>query len=193
MWQQLTSDLQVSESWIWMSKALHARDTGDAAREVDCLVRGKSWNDAHATFCRVVGPTAVIEHDYATLETLLSGFGESPQGKVRGWASGGGVYEDFLRLATARGSRDPQRLNRLVEALVTRGETIGRSGGVEGLEERVAFKEMSRVVAGWTAQEDAKAIELSRVLRLPLTGDARIVQTAEMSRRYYNVVMAGGY
>ncbi|KAL3488767.1 nuclear protein 96-domain-containing protein [Aspergillus germanicus] len=193
MWQQLTSDLQISESWIWMSKALYARDTGDAAREVDCLVRGKSWNDAHATFCRVVGPTAVIEHDYATLETLLSGFGESPQGKVRGWASGGGVYEDFLRLATARGSRDPQRLNRLVEALVTRGETIGRSGGVEGLEERVAFKEMSRVVAGWTAQEDAKAIELSRVLRLPLTGDARIVQTAEMSRRYYNVVMAGGY
>jgi nuclear pore complex protein Nup98-Nup96 len=212
MWQQLTSDLEISESWIWMSKALYARDTGDAAREVDCLVRGKSWNDAHATFCRVVGPTAVIDHDYATLETLLSGFGESPQGKVRGWASGGGVYEDFLRLATARGSRNPQRLNRLVEALVTRGETIGRSGGVEGLEERVAFKEMSRVVAGWTAQEDAKvnsptsftsskephtnnnqAIELSRVLRLPLTGDARIVQTAEMSRRYYNVVMAGGY
>ncbi|KAL4881697.1 nuclear protein 96-domain-containing protein [Aspergillus karnatakaensis] len=190
-WQQLTGDLQLPESWIWMSKALYARDTGDAAREVDCLVRGKSWNDAHATFCRIVGPTAVIEHDYKTLETLLSGFGEAPERKVRGWANGGGVYEDFLRLATARG-RDAQRLNRLVDALVTMGESLGGTG-VEGLEERVAFKEMSRIVAGWTTQEDAKAMEMSRVLRLPLTGDARLVQTAEMSRRYYSVVMAGGY
>ncbi|KAL4808392.1 nuclear protein 96-domain-containing protein [Aspergillus unguis] len=190
-WRHLTQDLQLPESWIWMSKALYARDIGDAAREVDCLVRGKNWNDAHATFCRVVGPTAVIEHDYKTLETLLSGFGEAPERKVRGWASGGGVYEDFLRLATARG-RDPQRLNRLVDALVTMGEVINGSG-VEGLEERVAFKEMSRVVAEWTTLEDAKAMEMSRVLRLPLTGDARLVQTAEMSRRYYSVVMAGGY
>ncbi|KAI9373807.1 nuclear protein 96-domain-containing protein [Aspergillus egyptiacus] len=190
-WHQLTQDLQLSENWIWMCKALYARDIGDDAREVDCLVRGKNWNDAHATFCRIVGPTAVIEHDYSTLETLLAGFGEAPERKVRGWASGGRVYEDFLRLATVRG-RDPQRLNRLVEALVTIGETLGGSG-MEGLEERVAFKEMSRIVAGWTAQEDAKAIDMSRVLRLPLTGDGRLVQTAEMSRRYYNVVMAGGY
>jgi nuclear pore complex protein Nup98-Nup96 len=137
-----------------MSKALYSRDTGDAPREVDCLIRGKNWNDAHATFCRIVGPTAVIEHDYKTLETLLSGFGEAPERKVRGWASGGGVYEDFLRLATARG-RDAQRLNRLVDALVTMGEALGGSG-MEGLEERVAFKEMSRIVAGWTTQEDAK-------------------------------------
>ncbi|PTU18236.1 hypothetical protein P175DRAFT_0495628 [Aspergillus ochraceoroseus IBT 24754] len=193
-WHHLTNDLQLPEGWIWVSKALYARDTGDAAREVDFLVRGKNWDDAHATFCRIVGPTAVIEHDYATLETLLSGFGEGPERNVRGWASGGGVYEDFLRLATARsGQRDPHRLNRLVNALVTMGETIGHSSGVEGLEERVAFKEMSRVVARWTVQEDAKAIELSRVLQLPLTGDARLVQTAEMSRRYYSVVMAGGY
>ncbi|KAL5340473.1 nuclear protein 96-domain-containing protein [Aspergillus crustosus] len=190
-WQQLTNDLQLPDNWIWMSKALYARDIDDAAREVDCLVRGKNWNDAHATFCRIVGPTAVIEHDYKTLETLLTGFGEAPERKVRGWTSGGGVYEDFLRLATARG-RDAQRLNRLVDALVTMGETLGGSG-VEGLEERVAFKEMSRIVAGWTTQEDAKAMEMSRVLRLPLTGDARLVQTAEMSRRYYSVIMAGGY
>ncbi|KAL4974153.1 nuclear protein 96-domain-containing protein [Aspergillus desertorum] len=190
-WRELTNDLQVPENWIWMSKALYARDTGDAAREVDCLVRGKNWNDAHATFCRIVGPTAVIEHDYKTLGTLLSGFGEAPERKVRGWTSGGGVYEDFLRLVTARG-RDPQRLNRLVDALVTMGEIINGSG-VEGLEERVAFKEMSRIVAGWTTQEDVKAMEMLRVLRLPLTRDARLVQTAEMSRRYYSVVMAGGY
>lgn len=92
------------------------------------------------------------------------------------------------------------------------GEKVGKGSSVEGLEERVAFKEMSRAVAGWTAQEDAnvsafpfetsfsddvanesQAVELSSVLSLPLTGDARVMQTADMSRRYYSVIMAGGY
>jgi nuclear pore complex protein Nup98-Nup96 len=36
-------------------------------------------------------------------------------------------------------------------------------------------------------------VESSTLLGLPLTGDARIAQTAEMSRRYYGVIMAGGY
>lgn len=216
VWQYLSNDLQIPEAWIWVAKALYARDGGDAPREVDCLIRGKNWNDAHATFCRIVGPTAVIDRDYATLETLVSGFGDGPERKVRGWARGGGVYEDFLRLATAKGGkRDPGRLNRLVNALVTIGETIGRGSSVEGLEERVAFKEMSRAVAGWTALEDAnvssslflsiflsssyhltnnhQTVEPSTVLSLPLTGDARLMQTADMSRRYYSVIMAGGY
>ncbi|KAK1138831.1 hypothetical protein N8T08_001748 [Aspergillus melleus] len=193
-WQHLTHDLQLPEGWIWVAKALYARDIGDAAREVDCLVRGKNWNDAHATFCRIVGPTAVIERDYATLETLVWGFGEAPERKVRGWASGGGIYDDFLRLATAKhGKRDASRLNRLVNALVTMGEKISQASGVEGLEERVAFKEMSRAVANWTAHEDAKTVEMSNVLGLPLTGDARLVQMAEMSRRYYSVIMAAAY
>ncbi|GKZ89861.1 hypothetical protein AnigIFM59636_001108 [Aspergillus niger] len=194
MWHYLTQDLQLPESWIWVSKALYARDTGDAAREVDYLVRGKNWNDAHATFCRVVAPTAVIEGDYGTLEMLVSGFGEEPERKVRGWANGGGIYDDFLRLATARsGKRDATRLARLVSALVKMGEKVSQGSGVEGLEERVAFREMSRVVATWTGHEDSKAIELSSVLSLPLTGDARLAQTAEMSRRYYSLIMAGGY
>ncbi|GFF98348.1 nucleoporin NUP145 [Aspergillus lentulus] len=193
-WQYLTTELQLPEAWIWGAKALFARDSGDVAREVDCLIRGKNWTDAHSTFCRVVGPTAVIERDYATLEALISGFGEGPERKVQGWASGGGIYDDFLRLVTAKnGKRDPSRLSRLVNALVTMGETIGKGSGVEGLEARVAFKEMSRAVAGWTTREDASAIELPSVLNLPLTGDARIMQTAEMSRRYYNTIMAGGY
>ncbi|KAF9883061.1 hypothetical protein FE257_004140 [Aspergillus nanangensis] len=191
VWHYLTSELQIPAGWIWVAKALYAHDIGDAASEVNCLIRGKHWNDAHATFCRIVGPTAVIERDYATLEKLVTGFGEGPESKVRGWASGGGVYDDFLHLAT--GSRDAGRLNRLVNALVTMGDTIAQGSGVEGLEERVAFTEMSKAVARWTGQEDGKGVELSSVLRLPLTGDARIQQTAEMSRRYYGVIMAGGY
>ncbi|OJJ40627.1 hypothetical protein ASPWEDRAFT_101797 [Aspergillus wentii DTO 134E9] len=194
VWKYLTNDLRIPEAWIWVAKGLYARDIGDATSEVNCLIRGKNWNDAHATFCRIVGPTAVIERDYATLETLVSGFGDGPEGKVQGWASGGGVYEDFLRLATAKGGqRDQGRLSRLVNALVAMGDKISQGSGVEGLEERVAFKEMSRAVAGWTAHEDVNTVGLPTVLGLPLNGDARIMQTAEMSRRYYSVIMAGAY
>ncbi|KAJ6048437.1 uncharacterized protein N7446_011120 [Penicillium canescens] len=112
---------------------------------------------------------------------------------MRGWASGGGVYEDFLRLVTApSGRRDATRLNRLVNALVAMSDRIEGSG-MEGLEERVAFKEMSRAVTGWITHEDVQFVESSTLLGLPLTGDARIAQTAEMSRRYYGVIMAGGH
>ncbi|KAJ5521898.1 hypothetical protein N7527_006013 [Penicillium freii] len=192
-WQYLITELQLPEAWIWVAKALHARDIGDAAREVDCLIRGKHWNDAHATFCRIVGPSTIIEGDYRTLETLVSGFGDAPERKMRGWSSGGGVYEDFLRLVNSTsGRRDPTRLNRLVNALVAMGDRV-QGSSLEGLEERVAFKEMSRAVAGWITHEDVHSVESSAVLGLPLTGDARVLQTAEMSRRYYGVIMAGGY
>ncbi|CAI7637015.1 unnamed protein product [Penicillium discolor] len=192
-WQYLVTELQLPEAWIWVAKALHARDIGDAAREVDCLIRGKHWNDAHATFCRIVGPSTIIEGDYRTLEALVSGFGDGPERKMRGWSSGGGVYEDFLRLVNSTsGRRDPTRLNRLVNALVAMGDRV-QGSSLEGLEERVAFKEMSRAVAGWITHEDVHSVESSAVLGLPLTGDARVLQTAEMSRRYYGVIMAGGY
>ncbi|KAJ5221594.1 uncharacterized protein N7469_010481 [Penicillium citrinum] len=193
-WQYLVTELQLPESWLWVAKALQARASGDAIREVDALIRGKHWNDAHGTFCRVVGPTAVISRDYATLEQLITGFGEGPERKMRGWSSGGGIYEDFLRLATAtRGRRDPTRLTRLVNALVSMGDRIRNGSGIDGLEERVAFKEMSRTVAGWITQEDVKSVEASKILGLPLTGDSRVLQTVEMSRRYYGIVMASGF
>lgn len=212
-WLHLTNDLQVPEAWIWVAKALYARASGDASREVNCLIRGKHWNDAHATFCRVVGPTAVISRDYATLEQLVNGFGDGPERKVRGWASGGGIYEDYLRLATApRRRRDPTRLSRLINALKNRGDHIHSGQGVESLEERVAFKEMSRAVAGWITHEDVQvraqscssvlgvltnksvfqSVDSSAILGLPFTGDARVLQTIQMSRRYYGVIMAGG-
>lgn len=152
-WCFLTSRLKLPESWIWAAKALYARDTGNAQDEVGCLINGKHWNDAHATFCRVVGPTAVIERDYDTLNALILGFGQAPDRIVRGWASGGGMYKDFVHLATTKGRRDPQALVRLINALIAMEDRINKGSGVEGLEERVAFKEMSQAAAIWAAYD----------------------------------------
>jgi nuclear pore complex protein Nup98-Nup96 len=235
LWHYLADELQIPVAWIWVAKALYARDRGDASSEVDYLIRGKNWNEAHATFCRVVGPKAVIERDYLTLESLISGFGDGPERKVRGWTSGGAVYEDFLRLVTARSGRPDQiRLKRLVGALAALGERVEKRSAA-GLEERVAFREISRVVARWCARDagsvssesflartshpgfsptlvpkttmsyanrttDAnfsllsmQSIEPTAILSLPLTQDARLLHTAEMSRRYYGSIMAGGH
>ncbi|KAJ5899679.1 hypothetical protein N7495_004423 [Penicillium taxi] len=192
-WVYLTHELQLPEAWLWVAKALFARYSGDATREVDFLIHGKHWNDAHATFCRVVGPTAVISRDYQTLESLITGFGDNPERKIRGWSSGGGIYEDFLRLATApRGRRDVSRIGRLVYALVSVKDRVKGVSGLDGLEERVAFKEMSRAVAGWITQEGVQDIDSAAVLNLPLTVSSRIAQTVELSRRYYGTIMAGG-
>ena len=199
LWTYFTIGLRLPEAWLWVAKALHARATGDAAAEVNFLIRGKNWNEAHTTFCRVVGPSAVIARDYDTLNTLIHGFGDAPERKVREWSTGGAVYEDFLRLVPTRGriDRDRAALKRLVDVLVSLGEDIEKdtSAKGQGLEQRVAFREMGRIVAGWCIKGvgDSGSVGPGEVLKLPLTQDARVLHTAEMSRRYYGLVMAGGY
>ncbi|KKZ68018.1 hypothetical protein EMCG_06360 [[Emmonsia] crescens] len=201
LWGYIVDDLQVPSSWIWVAKALYARAQCDPSSEVQYLINAKNWNEAHETFRRLVGPRTVIERDYATLETLLSGFGESPERKVRGWASGGAIYDDFFHLITAKGARREQaRLKRLVSALAALGQKMDNerdmdkdkdsSSASASLEETVAFREISHVVAGWCAKDTRSTIEPSAILNLLLTQDTRLMHTAEMSRRYYNIIMA---
>ncbi|ODH49361.1 hypothetical protein GX48_04572 [Paracoccidioides brasiliensis] len=197
-WGYIVDDLQVPRSWIWVAKALNARNQYESSNEVQFLINAKNWNEAHDTFRRLVGPKTVIERDYATLERLISGFGESPERKVRGWASGGAVYDDYLHLITAKGGRrDRVRLKRLVSALATLCQKLDNEKNIDSsnataasLEETVAFREISRVVAQWCAKDPANIVEPSSILNLQLTQDTRLLHTAEMSRRYYNIIMA---
>ncbi|KAK2877245.1 hypothetical protein FQN49_001320, partial [Arthroderma sp. PD_2] len=192
LWTYLTVELQVPPAWLWISKALYARAAGNIASEVECLIHAKHWNEAHGTFYRVVAPKAVIERDYGTLASLLNGFGESPERKVRDWMDGGAVYQDFLQLVNAKGGwRDPAPLKRLLNALANLGGKVEKSAS-SSLHERIAFREMSRMVAGWATRDVGNNIESSTILNLPLTRDARLTHTAEVSRRYYNAIMAGG-
>ncbi|EFE30806.1 uncharacterized protein ARB_02296 [Trichophyton benhamiae CBS 112371] len=153
LWTYLTVELQVPPDWLWISKALHSRAIGDIASEVECLIHAKHWNEAHGTFYRIVAPKAVIERDYDTLASLLSGFGESPERRVRDWADGGAVYQDFLQLVNAKGGwRDPAPLKRLLKALAHLGGKVEKSA-TSSLYERIAFREMSRLVAGWATKD----------------------------------------
>ena len=155
MWRVLVDELQIPSSWLWTFKAMYAHAGGDYAAEVDSLIHAKCWNEAHEIFAHIVAPKKVIESDYATLEALLAGFGDSPEKKIRGWANGGGVYEDFLHIATTKeGKRSQARLKRLVGALTTLGERVDKSPQ-SSLEERVAFREISRFIAGCCAKEIA--------------------------------------
>lgn len=150
LWTYLVTDLRLPAPWIWAAKALLAREDGDAAHEVSYLIRAEQWDEAHDIFCRAVGPNAVIEQDYEALRALLAAFGETPDRKVRRWAAGGAFYEDFYRLVTAESpANDPPRLNRLVATLTSLGDRVEKSES-STLQERVAFREISSLVAGWT-------------------------------------------
>ncbi|EON66844.1 hypothetical protein W97_06246 [Coniosporium apollinis CBS 100218] len=210
----LTTELKIPPSWIWTAKALHARAVGrNAAEEVKCWQRAGEWDEAHSVLCRSVAPRAIVERDYEGLRELLEGFGGGTEGKVQGWNVGGQVYRDFVRLVAevgegaVHGQKKGEReavLRRLGRGL----EALGAEMGKMGLVERAAVMEMGRVVAGWVEREEVSSVlcmlsdkrlteklqvgEKAQVLRLPMTEDAYLRHTRELSLNYFRAVMAGG-
>lgn len=210
----LTTELKIPPSWIWTAKALHARAVvRDAAEEVKCWQRAGEWDEAHSVLCRSVAPRAIVERDYEGLRELLEGFGGGTEGKVQGWNVGGQVYRDFVRLVAevgegaVHGQKKGEReavLRRLGRGL----EALGAEMGKMGLVERAAVMEMGRVVAGWVEREEVSSVlcmlsdkllteklqvgEKAQVLRLPMTEDAYLRHTRELSLNYFRAVMAGG-
>jgi nuclear pore complex protein Nup98-Nup96 len=143
------------------------------------------------------------------------------------WENGGGVYSDFVKLvqisrAGVRG-RDKEKFSALLERCRKGLEAMGRklegsspkntrdgtvnengSWGLEELEQRVAWREMGRVVAG--VMEEAGgffddtdggvggtgALETSKaMMSLPLTGDQRRDVGVRLAVERYRKVMAG--
>ena len=123
------------------------------------------------------------------------------------------VFYTFIsKLKQSIDTVSPSPTHWFIKTLDNKGKLLrSYTQNIDGLEERVAFKEMSRTVAGWITQEDVKvrhfsqtfyldsftnssqSVEASKILGLPLTGDSRVLQTVEMSRRYYGIVMASGF
>jgi hypothetical protein len=113
-----------------------------------------------------VAPRAVIDRDWGTLSEILGKFSEKPEEKVgESWRAGGGIYVDLIRLVApvvkekgkkgigSEGHISAALIHRLQVALTEMGARFKKKGGEliaggrEELEERVACKEMGRLVA----------------------------------------------
>ncbi|MCJ1465952.1 hypothetical protein MMC07_004571 [Pseudocyphellaria aurata] len=203
IFQTLTGEFKIPESWIWEAKALHARSvTQNHVHEVEFLLRAENWEEAHKTLCRVVAPQAIIERNYDGLKGLLDAFGHGSD-FVGDWDLGGGVYEDFIVLvmdnwktsseqdfAKAKEAGRAMVLARLLGSLPGMvQERVGRAG----LEEVVAVQEMSEYVARAVAsssKKNAKGIEPWRILQLPLAPEGHLTHGLEMALSYYEALMA---
>ncbi|KAI1909930.1 hypothetical protein LOZ39_004266 [Ophidiomyces ophidiicola] len=192
MWKYLTEELRVPASWIWAAKALFARAKGNPSAEVEYLVNAEHWDEAHDTFCRIVAPRAIIQRDYATLKTIIDAFGKDPETNIRRWSHEGGMYQDFLLLVEVPGIRKDQTiLKRLVGTLIHIGEKTDKIASTT-FEEKIAFREIGRLVAGWCTNDTGNTVQPGDILRLPMTQNARRIHAVEVSRRYYRAIMAGG-
>lgn len=139
----LTESFKIPEAWIWDAKAVYARAVQqNHVKEVDFLLRGKNWDEAHKTLCRIVAPQAIIEEEYDTLFGLLENFGR--RDKVADWNLGGQVYQDYVHLMKGLAGRERQVvLKRLAGSLAA---LVQDRPGRLGFAEMVAVREMGAVV-----------------------------------------------
>lgn len=142
VFQTLTAMCKIPDAWIWEAKALYARSVlHDHVQEVDFLVKAQDWEEAHEVFRKEVGPSAVVEQDWDTLQGVLDNFKECKE-QIADWGMGVQVYDDYLNLIKGvEGDEKEELLTRLLGAL----PNIIR-GGKRELKETVAVQEISGLV-----------------------------------------------
>lgn len=138
--KMLTETFKIPASWIWDAKALHARTVlQDHIKELNYLVNAGDWEEAHEVLKKEVGPKAIIEEDWETLEEVLTSF-QPGKDQISQWGLGGQVYEDYLALNAqdVDDSEKKELLERLLGALpvMAKGE----------FKQMVAVQEISAVV-----------------------------------------------
>ena len=142
LFQTLTELCKIPVAWIWEAKALYARSVlQDHLQEVDFLVKARDWKEAHDVFRREVGPSAVVEQDWDTLQSVLENLKDCKE-QIAEWGMGGQVYDDYLSLM--KGIKQDEKgelLSRLLEAL-----PMMMRGGKRELKETVAVQEISGLV-----------------------------------------------
>ncbi|KAK5958625.1 hypothetical protein OHC33_000468 [Knufia fluminis] len=194
LWQRLTMDLKIPQSWIYMSKARFAASStnngGDNISELKYLVAAETWEDAHECLLKRVAPGFVVDEDWHTLMEMCGLFGDEPARKVSGWYDGGNVYLAFAQLMTGMiGKTDGSVIASLRKKLVTMGKTakdlkgqkvqLGRLSQHE-LDEHVAIREMANALARLAGQ-GGNVGSLEEILELPVTQDVRDSLTMGMN------------
>ncbi|KAF2460468.1 nuclear protein 96-domain-containing protein [Lineolata rhizophorae] len=208
----LIDTLTLPPAWIFSAQAQYAQAVrGDSVAQTGYLLAANDIQTAHEVLCRSVAPRAIIEGSLPLLKQVLSRFGSTATSMsaektgsvsvadvVTGWLLGGQVYADYVKLVDMRAGHTAARsagerrevLHRLLGAL----EAL--AGKVQGMEvlERAAVGEMARVVAEAVVKGEIQNVgaERARVLGLPLTEDATLRHTRELSLGYYRAVLAAG-
>ena len=206
LFQTLTEVCKIPVAWIWEAKALYARSVlQDHLQEVEFLVKAQDWKEAHEVFQKEVGPSAVVEQDWDKLQDVLDNF-QDCKDQVAEWGMGGQVYEDYLSLMKGvKADEKEELLLRLLGAL----PNMTRDGKRE-LKETVAVQEISALVGKEVlamkqkvsrftvllqtdnADIGGQGMEGAKVLQLPLSEDAYLKHTMDLSLQYYQAVMTGG-
>lgn len=140
--QTLTEVCKIPVAWIWEAKALYARSVlQDHVQEVEFLVKARDWREAHEVLQKEVGPSAVVEQNWNTLQDVLDSFKDCKD-QIAEWGMGGQVYVDYLSLVKGV-ERDGKEelLLRLLGAL-----PMMMRGGKRQLKETVAVQEISGLV-----------------------------------------------
>lgn len=150
----LTEDLRIPAHLIYAARAPLAKSLADEARQVYYLLRAAQSQpssdydvEAQEIICATVGPDAVISKDYKELRQLLPLFTSKPSRLVHGWASGAGVYNDFLRVVSLNGAQRRGREGESAVRALRKGiaSLEDLTAGTVTLRQRVAVQEMSRV------------------------------------------------
>ena len=152
----LTTVLKLPLEMLAKARALLARSIFDAEGELHYLILAKDNDAAHECLCRRVAPRLVIDEDYETLTDAVRNFSHVSGHDITGWQQGGAVYSNFATLLTLDGKKNKEKEKAAVLEKTRKGlqgmkykfqgKALGE-GGLEELEERVAWKEMGRVVA----------------------------------------------
>lgn len=194
----LVETYKLPATWVWSAKALYMRAVvKDAKKEVECLIQAKAYNEAHRTLCKEVAPIAIIERDYDTLKGLLAGFEDNCQ-SITDWELGGGIYIDYLRLLEQQNLSHANPLAvQVAERLIKTLPVMVAAARAPSFSEKVAAQEMSGIVAevlvhhGRVKTDKSKALDHSKILRLPLTEDRYLKHTADLSLDYYRNLLMG--
>jgi nuclear pore complex protein Nup98-Nup96 len=197
-WTVLIKFLRVPAKWLFMALALHARALNESDRELELLIRAEEADEAHVCLVHRVAPVCVIDEDWDALFNSLALFTGGPT--PEGWAAGGAVFEDFLRLVQRSVSKEkkPELLARLRSSLADMGFKLRLTGkpgeepeGLEGVRRRVAVREMARVVVELGDEDQqAEAVGGSALLGMPLTGEVMSRLGRQVAVDYYANVMA---
>lgn len=190
VWTELLNDLRIPKEWMYLSRALYARAIEhDPVMEANCLLKADKWLQAHDVVCRVVGPRAVIEGDADPLRDLLGVLREKSSNHQTAWDKGARVYFDYVELKDLERVKG-QDWKKLVRSVAGALKGI-MSQGLQGkdLTERAALQIMGKTIAN--IANSGEVLEKNEGLRLPLTEDAYLAQSREMSRNYFRALLAG--